>query len=78
MAKPIDHSMLFRAYRSVAAQVGAHDFQELGVLIDLPLASVTLTTSVDAYQAAILDPITDEAIRLPPPHLSNDTAAKPS
>jgi hypothetical protein len=62
----------------VAAQVGAHDFQELGVLIDLPLASVTLTTSVDAYQGAIIHPITDELIRLPLPHLSNETAAKSS
>jgi hypothetical protein len=61
----------------VAAQVGAHEFQELGVLIDLPLASVTLTTSVDAFQAAIIHPITDEFILLPP-HLSNDTAAKSS
>jgi hypothetical protein len=60
----------------VAAQVGAHDFQELGVLIDLPLASVTLTTLVDAYQATIIHPIIDEFIRLP--HLSNDTAAKSS
>jgi hypothetical protein len=58
----------------IAGQLGSHDFQELGLLIDLPLASVTVTTSVDAYHH---HPITDEVVRLLA-RLPSDPSAKSS